>query len=179
MKYIWVFVKSISQYIHLISLTQAYSVSSFGLIGFRQWWDWEVVYHTQMKSLRIASVYCILKPRVSKLLLQHHLSSECSCLKSDWTEVPRWGAATCACAIQTLLSMYLCGCLLLHMPGQAGLMCKEAATANDHCTAAGCSYPAIPQQQIQTLVRTMQTGDCFYRMQKRSQFEWNIYLHVF
>lgn len=64
MKYIWVFVKSISQYINLISLTQAYSVSSFWFIGFTQWWDWEVVYHTQMKSLRIASVYCVLKPHV-------------------------------------------------------------------------------------------------------------------
>lgn len=181
MKYIWVFVKSISQYIHLISLTQAYSVSSFWLIGFRQWWDWEVVYHTQMKSLRIASVYCILKP---------HVCPNCCCSTISHLNVlvwnltgqkyqDEWGAATCACAIQTLLSMYLCGCLLLHMPGQAGLMCTEAATANDHCTAAGCSYPAIPQQQIQTLVRTMQTGDCFYRMQKRLQFEWNIYLHVF
>lgn len=63
--------------------------------------------------------------------------------------------------------------------GQAGLMCTDATTANDHCTAAGCSHRAIPQQQIQTLVQTMQTGDCFYHMQKRSQFELNIYLHVF
>lgn len=39
-------------------------MSSFWFIGFRQWWDWEVVYHTQMKSLRIAWVYCVLKPHV-------------------------------------------------------------------------------------------------------------------
>lgn len=159
MKHIWVFVKSISQYVNLISLTQAYSVSSFWLIGFRQWLDWEVVYHTQMKSLRIASVYCILKP---------HVCPNCCCSTISHLNVLVWnltGQKYQDEVLQPVLvpSRHVLACIYAGVSyciclGQAGLMCTEAATANDHCTAAGCSYRAIPQQQIQTLVRTMQTA---------------------
>lgn len=143
--------------IFLVFVFNALENPKCSVITLNQWWDDNLFYQTQINSL-VSLIYCILTSRVSvhthpknKQTKQH---SVCTAVPSvapysltdtdtNWSRL-RLGLCSWAVAAAFLAHIQCQYVSYWTCLGHTGSACSsDAATTNEHSTAAGCTHPEM------------------------------------